>query len=138
MKGYLSAFPGPRSKDSFVIPSYCICSNTISASEIVDAGLVSESVSKKLKKLAKRKKRANEILKRFNLNYQQMKLAVDLKVVADELLPKKAQIVDANNAGDKQALKAMLDPYLTLIRKYRGVGNLRFDREIEDIAVSLM
>ncbi len=68
----------------------------------------------------------------FRENYQQLRLAVELKTISLTLLPKKDEIVALYKAKDSAALKKLLAPYIACWEKYHEVGQVFLDLEIDE------
>ena len=71
-------------------------------------------------------------LRDFRANFKEVKLAVQLKQLSLELLPKKAEILRMREEGDLDGVAAALHPYAKLVRSFKGVGDPCFDQELFD------
>lgn len=67
----------------------------------------------------------------FRENYEQLRLAVQLKTISLELLPQRDKIAELHAKRDVDSLKKLLKPYIDCWDKYHEVGQVFLDMEID-------
>ncbi len=67
----------------------------------------------------------------FSENYDQLRLAVDLKTISLELLPQRDKIAELHAKRDVETLEKVLKPYIDCWDKYHEVGQVFLDIEID-------
>ena len=112
------------------LPANCAVSLDVGYRQLLESGVWDEGYYERRSAYRKDLAKARKAQKCFRENFEQIKLAVALKEVSLQLLPIKEQIKSAADEGDTNRVEELLAPYISIVRKYAGVGNLTFDDEI--------
>jgi phosphorylcholine metabolism protein LicD len=74
-----------------------------------------------------------DTMKKFRHNFKQMKLAVQLKEISLDLLPRKREIIQGYNEGHLKQTKEALKPLYKATRKFKGAGSPNIDDELFEV-----
>ena len=114
-----------------------LISGCISYESLLAKGLLGSEFFSRKKQVRRANRRDRALLKRFQANFKQIKLAVRLKEISVGLLSQKAELLDMASREDWVALKIALGPYLKCAKKFEGVGNLNFDDDLHRLLLEV-
>ena len=109
-----------------------LVSTLVSAKAFDESGAVPADYFSRKLKLKPKTSQVAASLRDFRTNFKEVKLAVQLKQLSLELLPKKAEILRMREEGDFDGVDAALRPYAALVRSFKGIGDPCFDQELFD------
>lgn len=147
-----SGFPlrVPACLSNFVSGEDVVCGNSLetekrrvatpyfSYEELLERGVIESDWEETGQRYAKEKALLDpEAPAAFRHNYSQLKLAVRLKELSVELLPRKQEICQLASKGDLAALEKILKPYRSCYEKYHDTGEVFLDEGI-DSALKLL
>ena len=134
---YLAQFPCPKAKGNFQVPADYMCSTIVPVAWLADNAEVTEPLQAQFTALNVRLKQAKRIRSKFNKNYEQIKLAVQVKAMANEILPRKDDILRLYDNGQTQEVASLLSEYRVLCGKCAKIGNVVFDEDIHRIMLAV-
>ena len=114
-----------------------LLSGCISYESLLSKGLLGDEFFSRKRQVRKANRRDRALLKRFQTNFKQIKLAVRLKEISMGLLDRKAELLDMASREDWVALKTALGPYLKCAKRFEGVGNLNFDDDLHRLLLEV-
>ena len=98
--------------------------------ELVKSGGIDEDFFARRTQNWKDTARERQILKDFRFNFQQVKLAVETKKLADKLLPRKEELLALRDQGKYEQLGDELSAYIATAKKYHQYGDCNFDDDL--------
>ena len=107
-----------------------VASTHITYEQLVAEGAFDETYFKRNHEAAIAAEDSAEILERFRLNFDQIKLAVQLKELSLSLMPRKDEILALEAAGDWETLGPIMRPYVRCAKAYGHAGEPRFDDDL--------
>ena len=123
--GALGLSETPAADEGAVLRSGCV-----SYGSLLAKGLLGNEFFTRKKQVRKLNRRDRVLLKRFQTNFRQIKLAVRLKEISTELLARKTELLDMASCEDWDALRVAMSSYLKCAKKFEGAGNLKFDDDL--------
>ena len=121
-----------RPADTLKLGPNELVSTVVSAAAFDASGAVPADYFSRKRELRPKTSQIAAALRDFRANFKEVKLAVQLKQLSLELLPKKAEILRMREEGDLDGVAAALHPYAKLVRSFKGVGDPCFDQELFD------
>lgn len=121
-----------RPADTLKLGPNELVSTVVSAAAFDASGAVPADYFSRKRELRPKTSQIAAALRDFRANFKEVKLAVQLKQLSLELLPKKAEILRMRAEGDYDGVAAALHPYAKLVRSFKGVGDPCFDQELFD------
>lgn len=107
-----------------------VCTCCCSERELLKSCGIDASFFRKRDELRRQQKVERDILKDFRFNFQQIKLAVETKKLALELLPCKDELLALGKSKDYDALAQRLAAYIAVADTYEKYGECNFDDEL--------
>lgn len=127
---YLEATKPKPTPKSLSLSEASICSVHLNMEELVKSGGIDEDFFARRAQNWKDTARERQILKDFRFNFQQVKLAVETKKLADKLLPRKEELLALRDQGKYEQLGHELSAYIPTAKKYRQYGDCNFDDDL--------
>ena len=121
-----------RPADTLKLGPNELVSTVVSAAAFDASGAVPADYFSRKRELRPKTSQIAAALRDFRANFKEVKLAVQLKQLSLELLPKKAEILRMREEGDFAGVAEALRPYAKLVHSFKGVGNPCFDQELFD------
>lgn len=130
LEGYVAATKPKPTPKSLHLTEATVCSVDLNMHDLMDAGGLDEGFFARRAQNWKDTERERQILKDFRFNFQQVKLAVETKKLADALLPRKKELLILAAQGNYPQLGKELSAYIATAKKYRQYGDCNFDDDL--------
>ncbi len=107
-----------------------VVSTIMNLESAFDEGIIDRGYFDRRRAYSKGSKFEREVMKDFRFNYQQIKLAVQLKQLSLDLMPKKERLLALESKGDVKRLKKEFKSYLACDAKFSQYGVVSFDDDL--------
>ena len=136
--GYLEQYPCRDAGPWLQLGGKLVCAVSGGVSSFEQAGDVDGGFNGRIREFRRASKRSAAINRKFNSNFRQMQLAVWLKEIKLELMPRKQEILDLASRGETATVADIMGDYVECAREFGDAGDVCFDDELYALLKKLL